>query len=573
MDRLITNVGESIYEWMLSKPDQNTMVGLAKLSAAMLGSSTIVNGLSCVPTGPASLQVVVNPGEIYSLANLEASVCGTLPTDSHQIVKQGVILDAYTSAAGALPAPGSAGQSVNYLIEAQYADSDISIDPTTGTTPVVLQFYNSSNPQTPYSGPGGLGATSTTFRKGVVSLQIKAGAAATTGSQTTPSPDAGWTGLWVVTVANGQTQILAGNIAQYAGAPILPSSLLASIQNGNLSYAVATGTANAHVVALTPALASRVDGMVIRYKAPAANTTALTLNDGLGAVAVVGGAHAALQGGETVTNGDVWVQWNSSIGGGSYIMLDSSGGALQIAPATQSQHAVQLGQVQFSGTNYATTTGSANTYAVTLSPAPAAITDGFKLRLKINATNTGASTLNVNGAGVVAILGGAAQPLQTAELVVNGYVELEYSSFVGSWLITSPCTGANQQVVAGSKTLHAINRSQVLSLEPPNNSANISSPAASTAYPISVSITVPSTGSVCVIGTLSGTTANNPTATLAITGVTTLGPISYGPSMSLLNSINVTQGQSITATLTCNTGGAIPGGFYMSLLMIFNPTP
>ena len=80
MDRVITNVGESVYEWLFSKPDQNTMVGLAKLSAAMLGSSTIVNGLSCVPTGPASLQVVVNPGEIYSLANLEASVCGTLPT-------------------------------------------------------------------------------------------------------------------------------------------------------------------------------------------------------------------------------------------------------------------------------------------------------------------------------------------------------------------------------------------------------------------------------------------------------------------------------------------------------------
>lgn len=349
MDRVISNVGESIYEWMFTKPDQNKMTALGKMAAVLFGTATLANGLACVPTGPASMQVVINPGEIYSLANLEASVCGTLPQDTtHQIVKQGILLDALTTTAGALAAPGTAGQSVNYLIEVQYADLDVSIDPTTGTTPVVLQFYNASNPTQPWSGPNNSGQTSTTFRKGVVSLQVKAGTAAATGSQTTPAPDAGWVGLWVVTVANGQSTITAGNITQYAGAPILPSSLLSSIQTGNLSYAVGTGTANAHVVALTPVLTQRIDGMVIRYKAPAANTGALTLNDGLGAVSVVGGAHAALQGGETAVNGDVWVQWNTSIGGGSYVLLDSTGGALQVAPAVVGNHAAQLSQVGFS---------------------------------------------------------------------------------------------------------------------------------------------------------------------------------------------------------------------------------
>jgi hypothetical protein len=115
------------------------------------------------------------------------------------------------------------------------------------------------------------------------------------------------------------------------------------IQQSGL-YAVATGTANAHVAAFSPPITTRTDGMVLRYKAPAANTGALTFNDGLGAVAVVGAAHAALQGGETAVNGDVWVQWNSSIGGGSYVLIDSTGGAVQVAPATQSQHAVQMGQ-------------------------------------------------------------------------------------------------------------------------------------------------------------------------------------------------------------------------------------
>jgi hypothetical protein len=116
------------------------------------------------------------------------------------------------------------------------------------------------------------------------------------------------------------------------------------IQQSGL-YAVATGTANAHVAAFSPPITTRTDGMVLRYKAPAANTGALTFNDGLGAVAVVGAAHAALQGGETAVNGDVWLQWNSSIGGGSYVLIDSTGGAVQVAPATQSQHAPQMGQV------------------------------------------------------------------------------------------------------------------------------------------------------------------------------------------------------------------------------------
>lgn len=116
-------------------------------------------------------------------------------------------------------------------------------------------------------------------------------------------------------------------------------------QSGSMSYAVATGTANAHVIALTPALTARVDGMPIRYKSPGVNTGAVTLNDGLGAVSVVGAAHQALQGGEYAANGDALVYWNSSIGGGSYILAYCTGGAEQVPAATQSQHAVQLGQV------------------------------------------------------------------------------------------------------------------------------------------------------------------------------------------------------------------------------------
>ncbi|WP_217870881.1 hypothetical protein, partial [Chromobacterium violaceum] len=60
---------------------------------------------------------------------------------------------------------------------------------------------------------------------------------------------------------------------------------------------------------------------------------------------LVGGAHQPLQGGEVIANGDAWVQWNSSVGAnGSYILLECTGGALQVSNATQSSHAINLGQ-------------------------------------------------------------------------------------------------------------------------------------------------------------------------------------------------------------------------------------
>ncbi len=224
MRRIISYIGQSILEWMFTRQAQDNMVALAKLSAAVLGTSTQFNGLAVSPTSPASMQVSVAPGEIYMLAALEGTIYGTLAADTtHQIVKQGISLDASLLT---LTAPSVAGQSINYLIQATFQETDISVDPTNGTSPVVLQFYNDSNPTVPYNGPNNSGLTSNTFRQGSVVLSAKAGISATTGSQVTPAPDAGYVGIAVVTVANGQTSITSGNITAYAGAPAINSTLL-----------------------------------------------------------------------------------------------------------------------------------------------------------------------------------------------------------------------------------------------------------------------------------------------------------------------------------------------------------
>lgn len=256
MRRGITYVGMQVYEWLTSADAQYTMTAIAKVCAAMFGTGGIVNGLACTPTSPATMAVQLAAGEIYQMENLEATACGTLPADtSHTILKQGIQLGTYTTTTFA--APVTSGQSINYLIEAQYQDSDISLDPTTGVAPVVLQFYNPSNTATPWSGPNNSGATSNTFRDGVIAYQIKPGVAATTGTQVTPSPDTGWLGLWVVTVPFGASSLTAGNIAQYSGAPILSADLLTQIGarallagSSTQTFSVANATAAAHAVNL-----------------------------------------------------------------------------------------------------------------------------------------------------------------------------------------------------------------------------------------------------------------------------------------------------------------------------------
>ena len=216
MDRVQVFPGAIPLETDLLNTNKNTMVGLAKLAAAMLGTSTQVNGLSVIPTGPASLQVNVTPGEIYQLVNLDGTAYSSLAADTtHQIVKQGILLD---QVALSCPAPATAGFSINYLIEATYSDVD--------ALPVVLPYYNASNPAVAYSGPANAGTTNNTVRQGKVTLTAKAGIAATTGAQTTPAPDAGYVGLYVVTVANGQTQITAPNIVQATSAPVINTTLL-----------------------------------------------------------------------------------------------------------------------------------------------------------------------------------------------------------------------------------------------------------------------------------------------------------------------------------------------------------
>jgi hypothetical protein len=248
MDRNIVYPGSIPLDTDILGVNRNAMVGIAALTAATLGGSVVADGLACSPTAPASLTVTVGPGSITQLSPLDANAYGSLAADlTDEIVKTGINLQ---STSFTLTAPATSGQSVNYLIEAAFSEIDAS--------PVVLPYVNAANPAQPYSGPSNSGTAQNTQRTQRVQLQLKPGAAAAAGAQTTPAVDSGWVGLYVITVNYGQTAITASNITISPGAPFLnyklptlrPGFSAMQVFTSSGTFAVPNGVSSAYVTVI-----------------------------------------------------------------------------------------------------------------------------------------------------------------------------------------------------------------------------------------------------------------------------------------------------------------------------------
>jgi hypothetical protein len=319
VDRLQVYLGQVPLETDLLNTNKFAMIGLAKLASAVLGSGPLLHNLPCTPgTG---LTVSVGAGQIYQSANIDSTAYSSLPADTaHQILKQGILFDPVVLSC---PAPGTAGKSINYLVQVGFQEND--------TGAVVLQYYNPSNPAVPFIGPAGAGSSNATIRSGQCVVQVKAGVAANTGSQVTPTVDSGFVAAYVVTVANGASSIVSGNVAVAAGAPFL-AGLLSSHHSGGAGQApkvnlttevqgvlplanlptglpvwcgAATGTANALTLTPTSAFASFPAGSMVTWLNASTNTTAatLTISGGFGPYAIQKDSPSgpiALAGGEMV---------------------------------------------------------------------------------------------------------------------------------------------------------------------------------------------------------------------------------------------------------------------------------
>jgi hypothetical protein len=296
MDRQVIYAGAIPLDTDQLLQNRSTMTGLGFALQATLGTTTIADGLPCTPTSPATMTVNVGAGSIYSLQNVDNSAYGSLTADTtDQIVKQGIIQGVTNFAC---PAPGTSGFSVAYLVQATYQDVD------GGST--VLPYYNASNPAVAYNGPNNTGVSQNTVRKGVCVLTLKAGTAATTGTQVIPAADVGAIPLWAVTVSNGQTTITSGSILQLTGSFVgtkLPN-VVAAIQSGASTYAVdISGSGSTITVNLTPLLTAYAAGQVFRVKIANNNLGNPVFNAGPGNKAIVDGAGNPIIGSRLRANG------------------------------------------------------------------------------------------------------------------------------------------------------------------------------------------------------------------------------------------------------------------------------
>lgn len=225
----------------------------------------------------------------------------------------------------------------------------------------------------------------------------------------------------------GQNAVDDGTLAT------LLANLKAAIRLQGTPYAgAAGGTGNALTATLSPAPTAYTDSMIVIVRVALANTGAVTLNvNGLGPLSVVGAAHQNLQGGELVPNGFACFAYSTALG--CFLLVWSTGGAEQVAPATQSQHAVQLSQAlamrgNLSGITSITTSssvtasqigslialGGTGTNTLTL-PAPSSCPTGaFWINSYATTWNIVTPSGNFNGAGIF----GTSLTLRQAQSVI-----------------------------------------------------------------------------------------------------------------------------------------------------------
>jgi hypothetical protein len=312
MDRVLVSDAALLQSTDILNTNKFGMVAQAFLSSAILGVPTTVDGLACTPTTPASLQVTVGVGSIYASDQVDATAYNDLGVDSNTIVKQGILYNPVTLT---ITPPTTAGYSQVFLVQAILQDVD------SGTS--VVSYFNPAiltNPQAqPFAGPNNSGQSQFTIRSCLCAIALKRGVAAATGTQTTPAPDAGYTGLYAITVTNGQATISSTNIVQLPNAPFIdPGAKLPQIptssQYNKWTYVVDTGSPSVIVVKTTPNLISYGPaGLMLLVKAAAAPTGATTINvDALGPQSVVNIDGSAIAQNQWATGSVLVLLWDGS---------------------------------------------------------------------------------------------------------------------------------------------------------------------------------------------------------------------------------------------------------------------
>lgn len=162
--------------------------------------------------------------------------------------------------------------------------------------------------------------------------------------------------------------------------------------------------------------------------------------------------------------------WLNDINTAAYLAL-GNGGAVPTTPAqalaniggtTLVAAETAINAITQSGSlNFAVDSGAVNALAVTLSPAPSALIAGMPVRVgNVKASNTGATTLNVNALGALPVYGMGNAPLQGGELPAGADCVVVLDHAEAHWILVAVFGGA-LPVGAATQGNHAVTLTQL----------------------------------------------------------------------------------------------------------------
>jgi hypothetical protein len=263
---------------------------------------------------------------------------------------------------------------------------------------------------------------------------------------------------------------------------------------------------------------------------------------------------ANASGNNVLDNGDTTTLLNNLIAAlnsnGAASFLQKANNFSEIKAAGAVAQAAALTNLGLGG--YVVDTGTVNAIAVSI-PGLAALNPGLPIIIAVAHPNTGPVTINVNGSGALPLSGNNGT-LQGGEIgLAYGLIFVALNASSSGYDLLGQCTGGPTQVVAGTKTGHAVNFGQM-------NAALSALPVHGfSAFTSSGSFTSPITGTIYLSGTAGGGGGGSSQTTAA--GVVSSGASGGGAGQWIRRQpYTVTLGQVIPITIGVGGAGGAAGG-------------
>jgi hypothetical protein len=213
-----------------------------------------------------------------------------------------------------------------------------------------------------------------------------------------------------------------------------------AVRSQRMNYAEDTGSANVLSVAFQPAISTYTIGLPIVVKVLNTNTGASTINAGGGRVPIKKPTGAQLSAGDITAGGLAELVYD----GAAFQMINFGGAAA--GGGTINNFVINI--------PYTVDTGTPNNVIANFSPAVTSLPAGTILMVKAANTNTGPTTINVNGLGaknIFALGGSSTNPFLPSDIQTGDILILTYDG-TQFWIIPNVALTVNSTFNCANNT-------------------------------------------------------------------------------------------------------------------------